>query len=268
MLPTPQARIVVAVEQPSESIEAGQMWQLILVVRNDGELISEPITVIDVFSPDWRVSRVYATKGLVSSTPGQVQVALGRLQPGEQVVITAEVQAPFVSPSSSPEHCISLLGGETSQQRMCASLPQVLDLPGRPDEVTQAVGQAVPFSGPVLTLVALENVIGQQQASQLGSTLAVRNTGDAAARQTDLYIELGDTWRLSNLATTMGLVGIVDRSVKIHMGTLDPDALVVITVRGWPIGSGDATFCATLSADGQARRRLCGNLATAAEAPR
>ena len=260
MQPAPQARIVVALEQPREPIEAGELWQLILVVRNDGDLTSQPITLIDAFLPEWHVSRVYATKGLVSSAPGQVQVALGRLQPGEQVIITAEVQAPYVAPPSPPEHCISLLDGEVRQQQMCALLPQVVAAPGRPTGVTQAVGQTVAPSGPVLTLVVLENVIGQQQASQLGSTLVVRNEGDAAAGQTYLHIELGDTWRLSDLATTMGLVSIVNHSVRIHVGQLDPDALVVVTVRGWPMVSGEATFCATLSADGEARRRLCGSL--------
>lgn len=251
-----------ALEEPNEPIAAGESWQLVLVVRNDGELASRPITLVDAFLPEWHVSRVSATKGLVSSAPGQLQVILGRLQPGEQVIITAEVQAPYISPSSPLQHCVSLLEGELRLERICARLPQVVVPPGRPSGVTPASGQDAMPSGPVLTLVLLENVIEQQELGQLGSTLVVRNAGNASAGHTDLYIDLGDTWRLSYLATTMGVVGIVDHSVRIHMGQLDPNTLVVVTVRGWPIDSGEAVFCATLSADGQARRRLCGNLSS------
>lgn len=249
-----------ALDQPRKPIVAGELWQLILVVRNDGDLTSQPITLIDDLSPEWHVSRVFATRGLVSSVPGQVQVALGRLQPGDQVIITAEIQAPFVSLPSPSEHCISLLDGEQRQQQMCALLPQVMVSPGHPSGVTQSVTQTVSPSGPIVTLAMLENVIGQQQVSQLGSTLVVRNEGDAAARETYLRIDLGDTLRLSDLATTMGLVSNADHSVIVNMGQLDPDVLVIVTVRGRPLVSGDATFCATLSADGEARRRLCGSL--------
>lgn len=249
-----------ALEKPREPIAAGELWQLVLVVRNDGEVASRPLTLIDVLLPPWHISRVHATKGLVSSTVGQVQVAMGRIQAGEQVIITADVQVPYSAPPSPLEHCVSLFDGEIRLEQMCAPLPAVVVPPGRLSGVTQAAGQTSTPSSPMLTMTLLQNVIGQQQLGQLGSTLIVRNEGNTAASQTYLHIQLGNTWRLSDLTTTMGLVSIVGQSVRIHMGQLDAKALVVVTVRGWPMSNDEATFCATLSADGQAQRRWCGNL--------
>lgn len=241
---------------------AGTALQLLLVVRNDGNLVSESTTLLDMLPTHWHIVGATTTKGLVSIEPGRVRVALGRLRPGEQVIITIVVETQFTPQLSVAQQCVSMVDGATDPSEVCAPLPEVLPMPTPTTGVIQIPSPTNVPQGPLPRLVLLDNVLGQQLPGQIGATVVVRNEGNVAAHETYLHVELGDTWRLSDMLTTLGLVGAVDHTGAVRIGRLDPSALVAITLRGWPLSAEEAAFCATLSTDGQQRDRVCGYLSS------
>jgi hypothetical protein len=249
---------------------AGGVAQLVLVLRNDGDLASAITRLVDLFPPGWLVTSASVSKGLVSVETGQVRAGLGRLQPGEQVILTIVVQAPRRA-SRDPEHCITLDDGEQNLRQLCAPLPEVLT-PG-PAVAPLAARATAAAPGPRPTLLLLSDIAGTQEIGKLGASLLVGNEGSAALEQAALVVEMTGAWRLSDLSTTRGIVSAVDysqgpqRAAIVRLGRLDPGALVAITLRGRPLGGESAPFCATLSSGDQPLQRVCDTLAPAAPVP-
>lgn len=252
--------MVVAFEERHESIGVGKEQLLTLVVRNDGELVSEPVALVDTLPADWRILGASVSKGLVSISGREVRVNLGGIRPGEQIIVAITVQAPSAVQPDSAQHCVSLSSAEQSE--VCAALPAVVmaerDASG--DVETGSPEAEAPERGTEFSL--LGDTTGAGAPGQSGATLVVHNRGATADRGVYLYLELGDGWRLSDVLTTLGLVSVVDHTAVVRIGRLDAGELVAVTLRGWRLADQSAPFCVTLVVDGQARRRECGALAT------
>lgn len=91
----------------------------------------------------------------------------------------------------------------------------------------------------------------------------VRNSGTETAQGIQLYLELGDDWRLSDVLTTLGLTSLVDHTARVRLGRLDPGAVVAVTLRGWVGHSSRGSFCVTLMVGEELRQRECGHLSEA-----
>ena len=257
----PQPRLAVALGERQEPVTAGEARRLSLVVRNDGELSSEPVVLVDAFPPDWRIVDVAVTRGLISTGPGEVRVSLGAIGPAEQVIIALTLQAPLAPSQARAEQCVSLRNKTARLAEVCAPLPEVRAGRTLPAGVVfSAPADAAP-AGPLPRLAILGYTLGQQALGQGGVTLVVRNDGRAPAWESQLVLEIADDWWPSEVLTTLGLVGIdgAHRAV-VRLGRLDPGAVVAVTVRGWPAPGVAASFCAALTTDGQDRGRECGRL--------
>lgn len=255
----PQARLVVALEERLAALQAGDSQSLSLVVRNDGELDSAPMTLIDRLPVSWHILSVSASKGLTSIQTGEVRIVLGRIRAHEQVVVVVTVQAPAVA-SAADQHCALLRDGTFALPEICAPLPEVLARSSRSGIVAERVRTSAAPIGPVPQLALLGNSVGESLPGQGGATLVVHNEAAESATNAYLYLELSGDWRVSDVATTLGLVSMVDRAVVIRLGRLDSALPIAITLRGWQQSESQAGFCATLVSDGQQRQRLCGQL--------
>ena len=264
--PQPQARLVVALEESQEPMSAGESRLLTLVVRNDGDLPSDPMTLINVLPVYWRVLGVSASKGLVSIIPGEVRVVLGRIRAREQILVAVTVQAPDVR--SADELCVSLRNGVLALPEICGPLPEVREPSPQLGAGTAQTEATADSSGPRPHLILLGNTIGEASPGQGGATLVIKNDGSESAHATYLYLELAGDWYLSDVVTTLGLVSVVDHAAVVRVGRLDPGALIAVTLRGRPVAGKVMDFCATLVTDGQARRRECSRLTTTFEGKR
>lgn len=261
VLLAPQARLAVALGERPEPMAAGEARRLSLVVRNDGELASAPVVLVDVFPPDWQIMDVAVNRGLISSSPGEMRVSLGAIGPAEQVIIALTLRAPL-KPVQGAEQCVSLRNGTAHLPAVCAPLPEVraTQIASTGGVVFSAPAGVAP-AGPLPRLAILEYTLGQQTRGQGGVTLVLRNDGQAPARESLLILDIADDWWPSEVLTTLGLVGIDDaHRAVVRVGRLDPGAVIAITVRGWPGPGVTGGFCATLATDGQDRGRECGQL--------
>lgn len=236
------------------------------MLRNDGDLASTLTRLVDLFPSGWLVTSASVSRGLVSVEPGQVRAGLGRVQPGEQVIMTILVQAPRAA-SREAQHCLTLEDGQQTLRQICAPLPEVLAAGPALEQLAARATAAAP--GPRPTLLLLSDFAYEQESGKLGASLLVGNEGSVALEQAALVVEMTGAWRLSDLSTTRGLVSVVDysrgaqRAAVVRLGRLDPGALVAVTLRGRPLGSQQALFCATLSGGDQPLQRVCGALTTA-----
>jgi hypothetical protein len=257
----PQARLAVALGERQEPVAAGEARRLSLVVRNDGELASEPVVLVDTFPPDWRIVDVAVTQGLISTSLGEVRVSLGAIGPAEQVIIGLTLQAPLAPSQARAEQCVSLSNGAAHLSEVCAPLPEVRAGETLPTGIVSSTPANETPAGPLPRLAILGYTLGQQALGQGGVTLVVRNDGRAPARESQLVLEIADDWWPSEVLTTLGLVGIDDaHRAVVRIGRLDPGAVVAVTVRGWPGPGVAGSFCASLTTDGQDRGRECGSL--------
>ena len=239
-------------------MQAGESKTLSLVVRNDGELDSAPMTLIDRLPVTWRIVSVSTSKGLTSIQPGEVRIVLGSVRAREQVVVVVTVQAPEFQ--TEDEHCVLLRNGTFALPEICGPLPQVLARAPQPDNVASSAQTAASSVGLTPQIALLSNTVGESLPGQGGATLVVHNDSAEPARTAYLYLELSNGWRVSDVVTTLGLVSVVDRVVVVRLGRLDPGLPVAVTLRGWLDAQTEAEFCATLVSDGQQRQRLCGEL--------
>lgn len=242
-----------------EPLPAGESKALSLVVRNDGELDSAPMTLIDRLPVSWQILGVSASKGLTSIQAGEVRIVLGRIRAHEQVVVVVTVQVPPTA-GAADQHCALLRDGTFMLPEICGPLPQVLARASQPGSVPSRVQTSAGSTGLGPELALLGNTVGESLPGQVGATLVVHNEAAVPAGNTYLYLELAGDWRVSDVATTLGLVSMVDRAVVIRLGRLDAAMPVAVTLRGWLQTGLQADFCATLVSDGQQRQRLCGQL--------
>ncbi len=255
----PQARILVALEDRPQPVIAGKVAQLAFVVRNDGDLASQPIALIDALPPGWNLAGAAASKGLVSIVEGRLRISLGVLQPGEQVVVRLTVRAPAVAKPAADLHCVTVSNGIRLPD-VCGPLPSVRVPTSDPRDRTVASDSDTDPTGALPTLSLLGNSGGQLTIGRSGATLVVSNPGAIAADSAYLYVEFNHGCRLSDVLTTMGLVSVVDHTVVVRLGRLYSAALIAVTLRGWTELEADAEFCSTLVADGQIYQRQCGRL--------
>lgn len=247
----------------SAPLQAGEVTQLALVVRNDGDLAAPMARLVDLFPAGWTVTAASVSKGLVSVEPGRVTASLGRMQPGEQIILTVLLQAPRTADSNA-QHCITLDQGQQAVRQTCAPLPQVMASGAVAERIASQITTALP--GPKPKLSVLSDIAHGQGGETRGGSLLVGNEGDAPLLQVSLFVELANNWRLSDVSTTLGLVSAVDYSrlvshgALIRIGRLEPGALVAVTVWGWPVDDQPAAFCATLASDDQALQRVCDSL--------
>lgn len=246
---------MVSLEQQHEPIAAGQVKWLTLVVRNDGTLISTPFTLLDRMPARWRISAVTTSRGLASIIGNEVRVSLGRVRPAEQIIVTVAVEAPANGAITGDQHCVSLLDGSAALRGLCAPLPEVLPAILASSRAGASV-LAAPT--PALTLALLSDRGAGGQSGQRGATLVVRNERTEPSRRTYLHLKFGADVQVSEVLTSLGLVGVAEREVVIRMGQLPAGTTVAVRLRGWVVAEGDATFCATLVADGQAQEPQCG----------
>lgn len=252
-------------------MQAGSLTRVVLVVRNDGDLVAPMVRLVDIFPAGWTVTGASVSKGLVSVEQGRVTTSLGRVQTGEQIIITVLLQAPQVADNSA-QHCITLdLSGQAVRQT-CAPLPQVLASAPVAERIASQTTPALP--GPKPKLIVLSDIANGPGTEMQGGSLLVGNEGDAALLQVSLFVELANNWRLSDVSTTLGLVSAVDYSrlashgALVRIGRLDPGMLVAVTVRGWSLDSQPAAFCATLASGDQVVQRICDALTPANNAQR
>ena len=139
---------------------------LTLVVRNDGDLPSDPMTLINVLPVYWRVLGVSASKGLVSIIPGEVRVVLGRIRAREQILVAVTVQAPDVR--SADELCVSLRDGVLALPEICGPLPEVRQPSPQLGAGTAQTEATADSSGPRPHLILLGNTIGEALPGQGG----------------------------------------------------------------------------------------------------
>jgi hypothetical protein len=258
---------VLALPERSQPLPAGSVTQLVLVVRNDGDLASAMTRLLGVFPAGWTVQGASVSRGLVSTELGAVRASLGRVQPDEQVIITILVQAPRVAVSNA-QHCITLEDDLLVVQRICAPLPEVLAA-GVANVPLAARPAAAAATGARPTLILLNDIADELGSGKLGASLLVGNEGNALLAQANLSVEMTGDWRLSDLSTTQGVVSAVDyrpwqqNVTVVRLGRLAPGALVAVTLRGRPLGGEQAPFCATLSSGDQPLQRVCGALTAA-----
>ena len=234
-----------ALEERQEPISPGESRLLTLVVRNDGELSSDPMTLISVMPVYWRVLGVSATRGLVSIAPGEVRVALGVVRAREQIIVAMTVQAPDFR--SDDEYCVSLRDGVLVLPEICGPLPEVREASAQPGADHAQPGTTAGTSGPQPYLTLLGNTVGESSPGQGSATLVVGNDGAEPAHSTYLYVALGGDWEVSDVVTTLGVVSLVDRAAVIRLGRLDPNTLVAVTVRGWLKPGSEGGFARPLS---------------------
>lgn len=245
-----------ALEQRHDPVDAGQERWLTLVVRNDGSLVSTPMTLVDRLPLDWRITAVKTSRGLASIMGNEVRVALGKVRPAEQIIVTVAVEAPMSLAALGDQQCVSLLDGAFALHDLCGPLPEV-----RPVLVASRGSAGVAAAPrPALTLALLSDRGAGEQPSQRGATLVVRNEGAEPSRRTYLHLRFSADFQVSDVLTSLGLVGVAGGEAVIRMGGLPVGATVAVTLRGWAAGEGAAIFCATLVADGQAQEPQCGEL--------
>ena len=256
--PLPRSRLVVALEKrPGPSVGVGQVKQLTLMARNYGELPSDVVTFTDKFPAGWKITAASATKGLVSFQPGEVSVALGRLQPGEQIIILVTIEATQVSERDSIQHCVALTGAGVIHFRACAYLPTVHTMDSITATSRRHSGPPSASNGSTLELTMLDDPESETQKGQSGAILVIRNNGDSPVNQAYVYIELDKGWRLTDALTQLGLVSVVDHTAVVRVGRVDPSAPIAVTLRGWAVRADTPGFCSTLVADGQPRQSQC-----------
>lgn len=243
-----------ALEQRHDPVDAGQVRWLTLVVRNDGVLVSTPMTLVDRLPLAWRISAVKTSRGLASIMGNEVRVALGKVRPAEQIIVTMAVEAPVGRAALGDQQCVSLLDGASALRDICGPLPEV-----RPVRMAnQGFAGVAAAPRPALTLALLRDRGAGGQPGQRGATLVVRNGGAEPSRRTYLHLKFGADLQVSDVLTSLGLVGVAEREAVIRMGGLPAGATVAVTLRGWAAVEGAATFCATLVTDGQAQEPQCG----------
>lgn len=250
-------RVVVALQDRPSAVPAGDDVQLTLVARNDGDLPSDSVSLSDVLPVEWAITGASATRGLVSIDGSSVRVRLGVVGPGEQIIVLLTVRAPDAPPKLTGEHCVVLSAGTTSSE-LCGPLPEVLD--------SVAAGSRLPSEGAGGALAKVEPILSilgeadsQLLSGRLGRTLVI-NSGSSIQRNAYLHIKLDDDCRLSDGLTTMGLLSVVDHTVVVRLGRLDPNAVIAVTLVGTVTEDNPGEFCATLVADGVVYRHECGRL--------
>lgn len=255
----PQARLIVALEEQPEPMLAGKTHELTLVVRNDGSLNSQPMELLDEVPAEWAILGAGVTQGLVSIAPGQVRVRIGSVSPARQIIVTITLKAPALALADS-QHCVALYSAGQRQFALCAALPRVLAAQNGSGRVVVSLRAPAPPLGPAPAMTLLADTSAGQQPGQGGATLLARNNGTEAAHNIELYLELGDDWRLSDVLTTLGLVSLVDHTARVRLGRLDAGALVAVTLRGWVGHGSQGGFCVTLMMGEELRQRECGRL--------
>jgi hypothetical protein len=238
--------------------------QLTLVVRNDGNLQSLPMTLADNLPDSWVVLSASASKGLVSYNGNQLQVRLGAILPDEQIIVVLVVRAPDAPDPAPGQQCVTL-SGDIAWPPVCAPLPDVQMAAVSGGGTTAAPETAASPADSELALSLLGSVGGQPVAGRNGGTLVVNNGGKSAEHNAYVHVQFGIDCRLSDALTTMGLVSVVDHTVVVRLGRLDPGSVVAVTLVGQITEDSAGQFCATLVADGQVYRRECGRLTAGQE---
>jgi hypothetical protein len=190
---------------------------------------------------------------MVSIRDDQVQIALGRLAPDEQIVMVLTL-SPIMTSSGENRYCLALDVGGVTQKPLCGALPQVF-LPEDSGSVSSGQSPRVNVTGPLLTVSLLHDADDSER--NRGVTLVIRNDGDAAAQKTHLALQFSSSWRLLRLLTSLGLVSVVDNEATVRVGRLDPGVVVAIHVRGWNADQSASTLCLTLFANDRLYQSNC-----------
>ncbi len=247
-------------------MHVGELKQLTLVVRNEGNVLSDPVVFVDSITSKWRVVGASATKGLPSYEPGEVSISLGRLQPGEQIVLVIHIRAPATSDSVHAAHCMRLISTHASVEEHCVALPQVLVVDDFDNTIVSQKSPTGTQEGSMPVLTILDDTAGLRLPGHGGATLVVRNTGSQAANGTYLDIQMMDSsLRVSDILTSLGLVSSVSQHAVVQIGRLDPTTMVAVNLRGWTTLDTTPTICTTLMADSMLQQQQCSELSIVQE---